>query len=231
MNSKGLFLTGTGTDIGKTVTAGFLLTLLQSLHIPALYYKPVQCGPAEWQGKGFPGGDCQVIREIFGHPNTACTWALRTPASPHLAFAMENHRYDSTPVLQTLSDARKSQTFTLMEGAGGVRVPLDDRNSMLDLMRLAGFPALVTASPRLGTINHTLLTIESLKHHQIPVVGFVFSGKPDPENEALTADNAHSIARHGGVPFLGSIPDARQGFTEGNWQDHPLRALLMRVTH
>lgn len=229
MNNKGLFLTGTGTDVGKTVTAGFLLTLLKSLQVRTLYYKPIQCGPGDWMGKSYPQGDSQVIQEVFGHEDTACTWFLRTPASPHLAFAMQNQQFDARPVQTQLIEARRTHDFVLLEGAGGVRVPLDDHQEMIDLMRICNFPVLVTASLKIGTINHTLLTLESLAHHRIPVAGFVMSGQVTPSILAQTADNAHVISKRSGVPYLGTIPDATMAFPSEALDDHPLKAFLQRL--
>ena len=230
MNTQGLFITGTGTDVGKTFACGFLLALLRELHFKALYYKPIQCGSAAWNGREFPDGDSQIIRDIFQHPNTECTWNLRNPSSPHLAFTFENKTFDLRPIQEKLVSSRKDYNFIAMEGAGGIRVPITDKLEMTDLAKLSSFPVLVVAHPGLGTINHTLLTLEHLTNHRIPIAGFLFSAI-DKNSEALSADNAHMIQARTGIPYLGAVPQWSGGWPESSLRQHPLRDFLSRVRH
>lgn len=227
MNTRGLFITGTGTDVGKTFASGFLLALLRELHFKALYYKPIQCGPAAWGSQEFPGGDSQMIRELFLHSATESTWNLRNPSSPHLAFAFEGKSFDSRPIQEKLVTCRKDFDFVAMEGAGGIRVPITDRLEMTDLAKLSAFPVLVVAQPGLGTINHTLLTLEHLTNRHIPIAGFLFS-TPSKNSESLAADNAHMIQSRTGIPFLGNVPHWSGSWPAETLRNHPLRDYLVR---
>ena len=230
MNTNGIFITGTGTDVGKTFASGFVLALLKSLGHHTLYYKPIQCGPAHFAEREFAGGDTQVIHEILGHADVAYTWRLRNPSSPHLAFACESVTFDMKPIQEKLVACRKDFDFVVMEGAGGIRVPISDKLEMTDLARTCSFPTLVIAEPGLGTINHTLLTLEHLSSHHIPVAGFAFcESRPIPGTESsLAADNAHVIQARSGMLFLGTIPFWNKGWPISSLQSHPLRDYLQR---
>lgn len=227
MNTRGFFISGTGTDVGKTFACGFLLAILRELQFNTLYYKPIQCGPASWGSKEFVGGDSQLIRELFLHPNTECTWFLRNPSSPHLAFAFENKTFNIQPIQEKLISSRKDFEFVVMEGAGGIRVPITDKLEMTDLAKLSSFPVLVVAQPGLGTINHTLLTLEHLSNRRLPIAGFLFS-TPTKDSEALAADNAHMIQSRTGIPFLGTVPHWSGSWPAESLRNHPLRDYLLR---
>lgn len=227
MNTRGLFVTGTGTDVGKTFASAFLLALLRELRSRALYFKPIQCGPASLGAKEYAGGDAQLIHDVFAHPSTESIWQLRNPSSPHLAFAFENKIFDMRPIQERLVSCRKDFDFVVMEGAGGIRVPITDKLEMTDLAKLSSFPVLVVASPGLGTINHTLLTLEHLTGRRMPIGGFLFS-TPSRNSEALAADNAHMIQARTGIPFLGTVPYWTGAWPAESLRHHPLRDYLTR---
>ncbi len=229
---RGIFITGTGTDVGKTYTSAFLLDLLTRVDKKSLYYKPVQCGPAVFNGHTYPGGDAQVIREVMKHYDTATSWELRTPASPHYAFAQEPEQAFAAKVVQDfLVRTRRDYEFVVMEGAGGIRVPLNDHQEMSDLAKMSCFPVLVVTHPGLGTLNHTLLTLEHLKNKLIPIAGFVFSstdGDIDLD-DPIIQDNVRTLQKRSSTSFLGVIPRYDNGWPAGVFEDHPLREYLRRV--
>jgi len=228
---RGIFITGTGTDVGKTYTSAFLLDLLTRVDKKSLYYKPVQCGPAFFEGKEYPGGDAQIIREAMKHFDTATTFELRTPSSPHYAFAQEGKAFAARPVQDFLVRTRRDYEFVVMEGAGGIRVPLNDHQEMSDLAKMSCFPVLVVTRPGLGTLNHTLLTLEHLKNRLIPIAGFVFSsvdGEIDL-NDPLIEDNIRTLQKRTSTSFLGVIPPYDHGWAPEVFADHPLREYLRRV--
>lgn len=232
MNTFGLYITGTGTDVGKTYVSGFALAILRQLQCQALYYKPIQCGPVEWKGQILEEGDAQFIQEVLGHPHTLSTWRLSTPASPHRAFPLDHVSFDEREVEQTLMRSRKDFRFVLLEGAGGIRVPINEKTDMTDLVRLSSFPVLIVAAPGLGTLNHTLLTIEHLTARHIPIAGFVFSlNHPDAHLDPLMQDNYQTIQQRSGVAFLGTIPFWNGQWTSAQIQEHPLKHYLEQHLH
>ncbi len=181
-----LLVTGTDTGIGKTVVAAILLAGLGGV-----YWKPVQSG-------ALPETDTAWVREKTGlsadhfHPEAYC---LQTPVSPHLAAEKENREI----VLETITLPETAfGRHLIIEGAGGVMVPLNRRQLMLDLIKQLEAPALVVAPSRLGMINHTLLTVERLQRAGVPVWGVVMNGEKNPDNRA-------AVERYGRVPVRAEI--------------------------
>lgn len=228
-NLRGIFVTGTGTDVGKTYVSAFLTHICAAAGLRTVYYKPIQCGPADFNGEMLAGGDSDVVSRL-GNPSTDISkpsYNLEHPASPHLALNLENVRFSMDKVRDDLMHLRKDHDFIVVEGAGGLRVPIDDRLDMRELARESHFPVLVVAQPGLGTLNHTLLTLESLSHARIPVAGFVFSignNGWDWKNNMIVKDNIRTLERLGHVQFMGFVPYySKEEWTNPEFlQQHPL---------
>lgn len=187
MGASGYFVTGTDTNVGKTVLSALLVAALN-----ALYWKPIQTGVAE-------GADRDAVIRMAGiPPGEALPEAYRfdPPVSPHLAAERGGMRIDLEAIaMPAAANGRR----LIAEGAGGAMVPINDSGLMTDLMRQLGLPALVAARSTLGTINHTLLTLAALDRAGVAVSGVVLIG---PEN----ADNRAAIERYGRRPVVGMIP-------------------------
>lgn len=123
---------------------------------------------------------------------------LPRPLSPHLSAALAGTRVEVAELFQRAANQPSSSRW-LVEGAGGVLVPLNDRELMIDLIALLGMPAVIAARSGLGTINHTLLTVEALRARAVPIAGVVMVGPPN-------ADNRIAIETHGSVTVLGELP-------------------------
>jgi dethiobiotin synthase len=182
-----LFVTGTDTGVGKTVVCSVLMAGLRGL-----YYKPVQSGLR-------PPTDTQRVQEMTGLPPwhfAAETYRLKEPLSPHLSAALDDVHID----LESFCLPQQNNVSHLIaEGAGGIMVPLSPHHFMLDLMKRFALPVLLVASSRLGTINHTLLSLEQLRRHQLDVYGVVVNG---PNND----DNCQAIEAFGRVRVVARIP-------------------------
>ncbi len=178
-----VFVTGTDTDIGKTLVAAWI-----AQHWRATYWKPVQSGTAD-------GTDAATIQALA--PKAAVIpprWTLTTPASPHLAA-----RLDGVEIRLHDFTLPDTQGDLVVEGAGGLLVPLNDRDTMADLIARLGLPVVVVARSGLGTINHTLLTLAELRRRALPVLGVILNGPEDRENQA-------AIAHFGQIPILAALP-------------------------
>ncbi len=179
---KGVFVTGTGTDVGKTLVAAWL-----ALNWGADYWKPVQTGGVETT-------DSQSLAHLAPrvrvHPSGV---VLKAPLSPHEAARRENVRIDLSALPPPLTDRP-----LVVEGAGGVLVPLNDTALMIDLIERLALPVVVVARTSLGTINHTLLTLEALRRRRLPILGVVLNGQLNP----ATRD---AIAHYGAVKILAEI--------------------------
>ena len=186
---RGLFVTGTDTNVGKTVTAAALLHRYRHL-VPLRYWKPVQTGIEQ-------DDDTAEIARLV-ECEAAAGIRLRHPVSPHLAA----QRCGTTITLDTIRaflPADADDANWIVEGAGGVLVPLNEQELMVDFMRALNLPIVVVARSTLGTINHTLLTLEALRGRSLSVAGVVMCGKPNPDNRA-------AIEHYGHCPVLGEMP-------------------------
>jgi dethiobiotin synthetase len=193
----GLFVTGTRTNIGKTVVAAALLYRYR-LVTPMCYWKPVQTGVPE-------DDDTAIIKQLAACNNEEiCESGIRLPRplSPHLSAELCGTRIRISEILRSVRNSNLRQCW-LAEGAGGVLVPLNAKEFMADLIAALGLPAVVVASSQLGTINHTLLTLEALRKRSITVAGVILNGDLNPENRS-------AIETFGDLPVLGEMPQFAQ---------------------
>lgn len=185
--SSSYFITGTDTNVGKTVLSALLCAAL-----PARYWKPIQTGASE-------GTDRQQVvswAEISGDHALPETYIFDEPVSPHLAA-----EYAGTEVhLSRITVPEYGSTLSLIvEGAGGVLAPINSHQFMTDLMLHLKLPVIVAARSTLGTINHTLLSLKALQAAGIQVRGVVLIGPENPENR-------DAIEHFGKVGVVGQIP-------------------------
>ena len=186
MRRDAYFISGIGTEVGKTVVSAFL-----QLALDADYWKPVQAGDLEF-------GDRDRVRSWTGlpadryHPER---YRLLTPASPHYAARLDGLNIELADF--TLPATERT---LLVEGAGGLLVPLNDRHTMADLAAHLALPVILVSRHYLGSINHTLLSLDLLRQRGIPCAGVIYSGGSNPESERI-------IELHSGVRKLASLPE------------------------
>ncbi len=191
---KGIFVTGTDTGIGKTVISAALLSVFRKRE-KVCYWKPIQTGIEE-------DNDTETIRTLV-----KCTdeeiydkgIRLEKPLSPHLSARLADEEISIEGVLSFIQN-RGEDKFWIVEGAGGVLVPLNESELMIDFMDALNLPVLVAARSGLGTINHTLLTIKALRNHNLEILGVIMNGKPNLENKK-------AIEHFGSVPVLAEMPE------------------------
>lgn len=165
-----IFVTGISTDVGKTIASAIITQALE-----ADYWKPVQAGDLN-------DSDSHKIQKYISnnksilHPNS---YALQTPASPHLAAKMDNITIDLKKIIEP-----KTKNHLVIEGAGGIFVPLNERDCVIDLIQ-QDYKVIVVSRHYLGSINHTLLTIEALKNHGINIAGIIFNGNENLPSESI----------------------------------------------
>jgi dethiobiotin synthetase len=183
--TKHIIVTGTDTGIGKTVFAAGLTRLLDGY-----YFKPVQAG---LEGET----DSAVVQRFSGLPADRIlpeVWRLNTPASPHLAAERDGVMIDPQALKLPARDRP-----VIIEGAGGLMVPLTRDVLYIDMFATWRAPLVLCARTALGTLNHTLLSLEALQHRRIPVLGVALIGEAH-------ADNERTLREMGRVPILGTLP-------------------------
>ncbi|MDR3491262.1 MAG: dethiobiotin synthase [Gammaproteobacteria bacterium] len=187
---SGFFITGTDTNIGKTIVSAVITSVLN-----ASYWKPIQSGIASDMS------DQEKVAYLIDLPKDRIyptNYLLKSCLAPDQAAALVGTRINLATLQKPITDNQ-----LVVEGAGGVFVPLTEDTSMLDLMKQIDLPVIVVARGTLGTINHTLLTIEALLHRQLKVKGVVYSGE-------LNHANQHTIEKWSGVKTLFHIPQFSQ---------------------
>lgn len=207
----GLFITGTDTDVGKTIVTAGLLRQLRNADINAASMKPVQTGAEPDASGELFAPDLAVHHAAAGFAPADDERALMAPylyepaCSPHLAGRMAG-RYPEIPhIVECARTLQERYEVLLVEGAGGVYAPLTESDTMLDLMWGLGFPVLLVAHRGLGTINHTLLSLQALRARRLTVLGVVFNETQDVESDFIKRDNPDAVAAFGDVPVLGNI--------------------------
>jgi dethiobiotin synthetase len=195
-NSNTYVVVGIGTDVGKTMVCATLVAGLE-----ADYWKPVQAGTT-------PKTDSQRVAALTGaapgriHPEAYC---LQAPESPHSAAAKEGVEIDTARLMQLPQTNRP----LVIEGAGGIMVPLNEEALFLDVLRDWGLPVILVVRPYLGAINHSLLSIDALEARGIVPLGIVFCGEESPSAEQFIL-NYSGLDVLGRVPFFETEPTAAQ---------------------
>lgn len=178
-----LFITGISTDVGKTIASAVIVEALE-----ADYWKPIQAGDLDnsdsHKTKRYISNDKTVIHEN--------SYKLNTPASPHLAAELDGIIIDLKQIKEPIT-----QNHLVIEGAGGVFVPLNDSDCVVDLIQ-NDYKVIVVSRHYLGSINHTLLTIEALQNRKINIAGIIFSGEENKSSESI-------ILNKTGVKYIGRI--------------------------
>lgn len=206
---KGIFVTGTDTDVGKTWVAAGLTAALRGRGLQAVYFKPMQSGCRE-EGGRLVATDARFARDLADLPEplellTPIT--LRLPLAPGVAAAHEGVPVDLDRVAAAVRELTRRYDFFVVEGAGGLYVPLIGTEFLvLDLVRWLGLPLLVVARAGLGTINHTALTVLAARRAGVRVTGVVINRYP--ENPSLAEEsNPAVIEAITQAPILGRVPE------------------------
>ena len=205
MLAKRFFITGTGTDIGKTVvTAGIAAAAVAAGYKTAVV-KPVQTGTDDYDSD--PMTVARLVPGLISlPPDAAIPFRFRFAASPHLAAAREGRMLHLDDVVDACrrSEQLAAADVILFEGAGGLIVPLNEHDTMLDLIEELGAPVILAADAGLGGINHAMLSIMALRQRHVSLAGIVLNRYR--ADDAIHVDNLKMIAALSNLPILSAIP-------------------------
>jgi dethiobiotin synthetase len=226
MTARGFFVSGTDTGVGKTVVACALLRALRRRGLDAGVMKPIETGvgaegPLDAQALRSAAGATEPLEEI-------CPQTFALPAAPTVAAASEGRAVELEPIRDAFARLRERHEWLVVEGAGGLLVPAARDISMADLCRELELPLLIVCRAALGTINHTLLTLEAAEARSLPVAGVVISHSGGRLSEADQA-NLEALRDALGAGLVGEIPPLADDELPG---DHSidLDALLERAS-
>jgi dethiobiotin synthetase len=199
-----LFVTATDTGVGKTSVARALLAAYRARGHVVAAMKPCETGG---------GDDAARLAAATGRaldPALVNPYRFARPAAPSVAARAEGAYVELRQIAAAADALSVGADLLIVEGAGGLLVPLDGQHTMADLARVLRLPVLIVARPSLGTVNHTLLTVEAARRRDLALAGFVFS-RTDAPRGADEPTNAAAIARQGGVRYLGTLPRVSGG--------------------
>lgn len=210
--NKGIFVTGTDTGVGKTLVTAGILRYLRNLGVDTVPVKPVQTGGIKGD-EGLTAPDLDYSLAVSGIRPGQAEMKLMSPyvyepaCSPHLAGRMAQSYPEIQKIKQGVEKLLEHHQAVVVEGAGGILVPINETEMMIDLMKALGFPVVLVSRPGLGTINHTLLSIKALQTAGLSLIGVVFNHveKLRLENKYIEDNNPEVVARFGNVKVLGNI--------------------------
>ena len=201
---KGIFITGTDTGVGKTVITAALALSLKNSGLDVGVMKPIQ------SGSSLPGlTDIEFLRAVLGEKEPSpddCVYSFEAPLSPAAAAALSGETIDPGRIKSAYGRLSSSRDVVLVEGAGGLLVPITGDYLMADLARDLSLPLLIIARPGLGTVNHTALTIECARQRGLTVLGVVINAFPSSPGPAERT-NPSAIIKQTGAPLLGVYPE------------------------
>jgi dethiobiotin synthetase len=205
--NAGVFITGTDTGVGKTHVTALILSELRRRGVRAAAFKPIACGA---------GGrrDAEIYAAIMNHEqplDTINPVYLRHPLAPSVAAKLERKRIDLSPILRAYRQLAAEYAVVLVEGAGGLLVPIRDNYFVADLARRLELPLLVVARLGLGTINHSLLTVRQARSMGLNMCGIVLNDTVGGRRGLAAKTNIKSVPKLCATPLLGVVPHGKNG--------------------
>lgn len=186
---KGVFITGSDTNVGKTIFSALLLAHAQYSFLRVHYIKPIQTGFER---------DSPLISSLVDKVKTSEVIRLKQPLSPHIAAHKEDRYLDFFRIVKESKELMRDD-FHVVEGAGGLLVPINNRYFMIDMIKHLSLPVILVVRSSLGTINHSLLSIEALRAKNIPIAAVVLVGD-------FNKDNHQSISYYAAINDVYSLP-------------------------
>jgi dethiobiotin synthetase len=206
--SKGYFITGTDTEIGKTLVTGLLGRYFQLQGMSVGAFKPIASGGEEKDGV-LCSEDALFLKSFLklAEPleliNPLC---LQKPLAPKVAAEQDNHQIKLEKYINAFHAYQEKVDVLLVEGVGGVMVPIKKDYLVADMIKEVGLPVIIVTRPNLGTINHTILTTSYLQQEDIPIAGIVINYSKQQEKGLAEKTNPQEIKRLSGVPIIGEVP-------------------------
>ncbi len=209
LSIPGLFITATDTEVGKTVIAGAVAHYFLKRVRRVAVCKPIASGSVR-RREGLVSEDAEFLASCADARfplDIICPVRFKEPLAPAIAAERAKEPVDWEAVGRSLRLMSAESEVMVVEGVGGVMAPLDERHTVLDLARWLGLPAVIVARPGLGTINHTLLTIEALRREGVKIAGVVINRYPADGASIAEETAPRWIEKFGKVPVLAIVPD------------------------
>jgi dethiobiotin synthetase len=214
MKIRGIFITGTDTGVGKTYVGAGLAAALREKGIDVGVMKPAETGCTLRKGVLVPRDALKLIKAggVDDPLDLVNPYRFLDPLAPAIAAAREGKKIDIRRIVSAFRDLSRKHACMVIEGAGGIMVPLTMSHQYLDLAGVLNLPVLVVARPGLGTINHTLLTIMALHSRRLRIAGIVINHRSKKRPGLAERTGLRAIERLSGVPIIGHIRYGQKDF-------------------
>lgn len=205
--SKSIFITGTGTDIGKTYVSALIMKQMISENMNACYFKPVLSGAENKDGRIY-AGDIEYVKEISGlneETSNMGSFIYEYPASPHLAAKLENQPFNMEKVVQDYRKLSEKYEYILIEGAGGIFCPFTDDFKPVytkEIIKTLNTSCIIVANTALGAINDVMLSVYYMRDKQIDIKGIIFN---DYKDSLIEQENIKFIIKHSRLKLLAVV--------------------------
>ena len=206
--TKGIFITATGTDVGKTYISALIVKKLREIGLNCGYYKPALSGAEIFNGEIIPG-DCDYVfkqARISLNPSDYVSYIYKEPVSPHLAAELENKPIKLEKIKKNFEHIKQKFDYIVVEGAGGIACPFNlgqEKLMLTDVIKALGLDIIIVSCAALGTINSTLLTVEYAKQHGITVKGIILNSYD--KNDFMHIDNKKQIEALTGIKVVSTV--------------------------
>jgi dethiobiotin synthetase len=230
--SAGFFVTGTDTEVGKTLLSGALIIKLREAGIGAIGFKPVVAGTYIDSNGQKLNEDLETLRIASGlnsQEPSLCPYVLDEAAAPHLVAKKNDVYLDSSIILGDLHSLSQQFEVVVVEGAGGFLVPLNEQEDLGDLAQAMDLPVILVVGMRLGCINHALLTCEAIVSRQLMIAGWVANTLS--EEMPLLEENIQTLKDRIFAPFLGVIPTLPKQLQKPENAPYSIEALRFAAEH
>ena len=229
---SGFFITGTDTEVGKTLVSGALILKLRAQGKHAIGFKPVVAGTYQSADGKLLNEDLETLRiasQLAPDQVNLSPYILDMPVAPHLAAANKGIVLQLSTIMQSLHETQKHSNCLIIEGAGGLLIPLNDHENLGDLVQQIGLPVILVVGMKLGCINHALLTQEAIKARGLKIEGWIANSLSS--EMFLLKENVDTLQAKIDAPFLGLIPTLPKALQKADNSPYSIEALDFAAQH
>ncbi|QWD90922.1 dethiobiotin synthase [Polynucleobacter sp. MWH-Braz-FAM2G] len=229
---KGFFVTGTDTEIGKTLVAGALILKLREREIKTLGFKPVVAGTYTNPDGEIFNEDIETLRvasNLNSDDLNICPYVLQTPAAPHLAAIQQGLLLKRDVMAKAFQKIQDQADCVVVEGAGGLIIPLNDHEDLSSFAKEIDLPIILVVGMKLGCINHALLTYEAIKLRNLKFVGWIANSLS--EEMPFLQENLRTLKTRISAPFLGCVPPLPEELRKPPNSPYSIEALNFAAQH
>ena len=230
--ASGFFVTGTDTEVGKTLVSAALILKLRNQGLNAMGFKPVVAGTYQNSNGSTLNEDIETLRiasDLKPGQVDLCPYVLDTPAAPHLIASKQGICLDLDTILQAFQQIQNQSDLIVVEGAGGFLVPLNEDQDLGHLAQKMGLPVILVVGMKLGCINHALLTCEAIQSRKLKIAGWIANSLSI--EMPLLQENISTLQSRMDAPFLGLIPTLPKELQKPDNSPYSIKALGFAAQH